>query len=168
LRLVKLLSGQQSVNLTQSLPQALIRFADRVLLLNLRDEVFGLRVIGVKLQCPLELALRGGDISLAHGALTGADRISNLPETVTFLDCPHLQIAHPRIVGIQCLRFAENPDSLTKLALVKGMLAFRQHPAQLHLLLERRQLVVDFGRIGELLLEFQKGVLRLVVFPRGN
>jgi hypothetical protein len=126
LRLIKLLPGKQLLRLAQSFFQALPPLSRLAILLNLGKQVCGLGIGRVKLQRSLVLAFRDAGISLTHGALPRADRLTNLPQAVALLDSPHLQVAHSLAAGIQFLRFGKNPDRLTKFPLVKGVLTFRQ------------------------------------------
>jgi hypothetical protein len=123
LRLVELPRGNQMLRLAQSLIKALLALAHLAFLLNFGKQFCGLAVGGVKLQRSPVLAFRGAHISLPHGALARADRLTNLPQEVALLDRAHLQLPHSLIVRSQFLRFGKNPDSLTKFALVKGLLA---------------------------------------------
>jgi hypothetical protein len=95
LRLVEPLPDDQIFRLAQSLLQALLPLTRLAILLQLGEQVGRLGVGRVELQRPLVLAFRPLRISLAHGMLTGADRLPDLAQAVTFLDRPHFQVAHP-------------------------------------------------------------------------
>ena len=75
------------------------------------------------LQRSLELALGGSEISPAHGSLPRADRLTDLPQAVAFLDSSLPQFAHLWVAGLYLLRFGEDSNRFAKLPLVKGLLA---------------------------------------------